>query len=222
MRVGDIDVAILSEINSVSRTSGWIADSTAKAAIFLENRNKNIRMNKTIYKGKGIITISCENMNVCSVYVPPRTERREFVAYLKSLALVVEYSKNKDLIIAGYFNSRHVDWDTVNNWKGNMLNKWMHEKRMYLLNNSGVPTCIRPQGSSTVDLTLAKGGAMEGITDWAVVTIESLSDHHVPITYTHRETSCVERNKYVKEYFTRWNINKFIIIVTYLRRPLRF
>lgn len=89
-----------------------------------------------------------------------------------------------------------------------MLNKWMHEKRMYLLNKAGVPTCIRPQGSSTVDLTLANGGAVEGITDWAVVAIESLSDHHVPITSTYRETSCVERNKYVKEYFTRWNINK--------------
>lgn len=72
-------------------------------------------MNKIIYKGKDVIVINCDNVNICSVYIFPQTERHEYVVFLKALELVIERSKNKDMIIAEDFNSRHISWDKANN-----------------------------------------------------------------------------------------------------------
>lgn len=54
----------------------------------------------------------------------------------------------------------------------------MAERDLKLCNVGGVPTCVRLQGSSVVDLTWALPSLLGRIIGWHVVAgFESLSDH---------------------------------------------
>ncbi|CAK9813933.1 Putative 115 kDa protein in type-1 retrotransposable element R1DM [Anthophora plagiata] len=55
---------------------------------------------------------------------------------------------------------------------------WAAEMELHLLNRGSVATCVRPQGSSIVDLSLASTAAVRRVTGWRVAEeVETLSDH---------------------------------------------
>lgn len=80
---------------------------------------------------------------------------------------------------------------------------------MRLINSVGVPTCVRPQGSSSVDLTWVSPGLVSRVDGWVVrVDLESLSDH-LYIDFRLRVGS--DRGKLVtmqRNLSKRWNIKK--------------
>lgn len=77
---------------------------------------------------------------------------------------------------------------------------------MRLVNVGDVPTCVRPQGSSIVDLTWASPELVTDVHDWRVRTdLESLSDHqYVMFSVGGGTGSYVPRGPTPK----RWNLKK--------------
>jgi len=83
------------------------------------------------------------------------------------------------IIVAGNFNARSPAWgDKRRNDRGNPLKMWMDGLGLQLLNRGS--TCVRPQGGSVVDITMAFPSAAQGA-GWRVVLDmreETLSDHY--------------------------------------------
>lgn len=83
------------------------------------------------------------------------------------------------VILGGDFNAKASLWGfRLTNKKGTLLIKWTVEKDLRIVNVGNKPTCVRPQGSSIVDLTWASPDLVPYIRNWQVEEeVESLSDH---------------------------------------------
>jgi len=68
--------------------------------------------------------------------------------------------------------------------RGIRLIKWAERNNLVLKNSGDSPTCVRPQGTSVVDLTWTTPNMVNRITNWTVEeSYLSLSDHNY-ITFT--------------------------------------
>lgn len=75
-----------------------------------------------------------------------------------------------------------------------------------LLNTGVTYTCIRPQGSSIIDLSWASSGLIERIEGWSVLEqMETLSDH-LYIVFTLKKSLTSNRGNVFNH--KRWNFNK--------------
>lgn len=110
-----------------------------------------------------------------------------------------------EVILAGDFNARSKLWgDKKTTDRGELLEQWVNRFDMRLMNEGNAPTCIRPQGTSIVDLTWVTAGLIEKVTEWKVLEDETLSDH-VCIVYklVVNIAGPLIRNKHEEE-FPRW------------------
>lgn len=68
--------------------------------------------------------------------------------------------------------------DATNDRRDVLLESWALELNLIILNQGSVPTCVRPQGSSVVDLTISSYWISQQVYEWHVTAdAESLSDH---------------------------------------------
>lgn len=83
----------------------------------------------------------------------------------------------------------------------------MSSKDFRLINEGSSPTCVRPQGTSVVDLTWATASIQPKIDNWKVLKDETYSDHKY-IYFTIKEESVynVKKKKY-----NRWKSSKMDI-----------
>ncbi|KAI4475443.1 hypothetical protein M0804_014306 [Polistes exclamans] len=91
-------------------------------------------------------------------------------------------------LVAGDFNARFPRWDPDGRGypRGELLCMWANRLNRSLGNQVGHPTCVRPQGSSVVDLTWGSPAASVRLSDGRVDEAESLSDHlYVIFKYRH-------------------------------------
>lgn len=93
------------------------------------------------------------------------------------------------------------------NARGYTLEKWIDEKRMIVLNDGETETCVRAQGSSMVDVTIATEKAASQIVEWKVDSeAETLSDHrYVRINVGEK---LVGKREYRGNIFPRWSITR--------------
>lgn len=87
-------------------------------------------------------------------------------------------SNKKKIIIGGDLNARAKLWDNTYNARGFILEEWVDRTDMMILNDGKMETCVRAQGSSRVDVTIATEAAAKEIREWEVdVETDTLSDH---------------------------------------------
>jgi len=127
----------------------------------------------------GIAVVDFGIIKIVSCYLSPNTDRADALEFYDHLSDIVD-SAQKSIIIAGDFNSKSPMWGSANtNWRGQLLEDWIAEKDLCIVNTGFSPTCVRPQGSSIVDITLCTPDIFSAISSWTVLEeIESLSDHN--------------------------------------------
>ncbi|KAI4486473.1 hypothetical protein M0804_005843 [Polistes exclamans] len=111
-------------------------------------------------------------------------------------------------LVAGDFNVRAPRWDPEGrrNLRGDLLCLWASRLDLHLSNQVGRPTCVRPQGSSVIDLTWGSPAARVRLTEWGVDEAESLSDHCcIRFQYRHEATG-VRSLRPQDKTFLRWNL----------------
>lgn len=112
------------------------------------------------------------------------------------------------VILCGDFNAKACPWgSTATDGKGFLLSSWAAERDLRIANIGNIPTCIRPQGSSIVDLIWMSPDLLPFMEDWRVMTdTEILSDHCYIYFYVGaaRQVLTFSRNK-----TRRWNLKKF-------------
>ncbi|XP_043498461.1 uncharacterized protein LOC122521786 [Polistes fuscatus] len=125
---------------------------------------------------------------VVSVYFPPSENINSFCRLLDELEELLGTFPALPALVAGDFNARFPRWDPEgrSNLKGELLCMWANRLNLSLGNQVGHPTCVRPQGSSVVDLTWGSPAASVRLSDWRVDEAESLSDHlYIIFKYGH-------------------------------------
>lgn len=83
------------------------------------------------------------------------------------------------VIVCGDFNSKSRLWGSrITDRRGMLVEDWAAELDLRILNTGNVPTCVRPQGVSIIDLSWATPSLKDMITNWKVLSeVPTLSDH---------------------------------------------
>ncbi|XP_017875216.1 uncharacterized protein LOC108622066 [Ceratina calcarata] len=183
---------------------GWIGADGNKAAIVVNT--KKISNVSTLFNENNIVAISADGNTFISVYFPPTEKRVDFEDRLKIIEKILRESKGTPVILGGDVNARSKLWgDVKTNLRGRIMEKWIQSHNLLVMNTGSTPTCVRPRGSSIVDITLANMLALQQISAWKVSDDESMSDHlYIQFRYT------LPTQAIAKPYaFPRWNNKTF-------------
>jgi hypothetical protein len=164
----------------------------------IQNYSKKLRILN--YRSfKGAIKIETQDTVVYNVYLSPNTcSLPDFEGQLLDIQMDMAGITQKLVIIAGDFNAKHPAWGgNKSNKKGTCLLEWITTMGLNILNEGDKPTCIRSNGSSHIDMTLANTKAAQKAT-WEVLDDESMSDHCFILTcLEERRCNGHQQNKYI-------------------------
>lgn len=196
----------VSEPNYVPNTNNWYTSEDKSAVIFTDPNYIKMRC-QIAKRGSRFIALQCGTYLIISVYAPPSLGLREFNSFLDELSDALSYRVDK-IILGGDFNAKANLWGSNNtNGKGLVLTRWAAERDLRITNTGNTPTCVRPQGSSIVDLTWTSPDLVQLVRDWRVrEDLESLSDH-LYISYSiHTDRPSLPLNRIT---FRKWNGKRF-------------
>ncbi|KAI4494173.1 hypothetical protein M0802_009207 [Mischocyttarus mexicanus] len=150
---------------------------TPSAAVLVSAR---VGQYSLLRRSEYFVAVRIHGCVVVSVYFPPSESLGEFEVLLEDLsALLEDQPWPSRVVVAGDFNARSDSWDPGcrENARGRLLAEWTSRSGLFLLNDKGHSTCVRPQGSSVVDLVWVTGIIRDRTTSCFVDDEESLSDH---------------------------------------------
>lgn len=210
-RETEVGIVLVSESNYISTTSNWYASKDGEAAIFVDPFHLRSKC-EVARIGSRFIALFYGPYLVISIYVPPSIDLREFNDLLDKLLEILFYHVSK-IILGGNFNSKASLWGSNStDRRGFLLSRWAAERDLRIANIGEKPTCIRPQGSSIVDLTWISSDLSQLVRDWRVEEeVESLSDYLYISFDIHIGKSSVPPDRMLPR---KWNCKRF------LRRPL--
>lgn len=178
MKEEKVDIAMVTEPVHIPDRN-WICSKNKGAAIHWST-NVKLRI-KEIFKGEEFVATEVKDMVLISCYISPKASVKEFVEVLRRIDSNVKMLDfGKQVIMCGDFNAYSTLWGSkLTNGKGDRLVRWMDVNNFIVVNKGDLPTCIRPQGVSYIDLTLATPIAAKKVRDWKVEAGKlSLSDHN--------------------------------------------
>ncbi|KAB0804865.1 hypothetical protein PPYR_01835 [Photinus pyralis] len=124
---------------------------------------------------------SLDGACIVSTYISPNATMEHFEKTLDDITGVID--RHADTIITGDFNAKNVMWGGMaNDERGWKLAEWTHQGGLIVLNDGKKPTCIRYNGVSYIDLTIATPAIAKKMRKWEVLEDEVLSDHNVIYT----------------------------------------
>lgn len=174
-----VDLCIIAEPARRPDSIDWIASRNGLAAIFCLNLDLFAPAGR-FRSGEHFVAANLRGLLIVSCYISPNTNRNSYIDFLDDLESAM-IGTNGSIILAGDFNAHSVLWGSrLNSGKGNLLREWSAGRDLRLANRGNVPTCVRPQGSSCVDLTWASADLIGQIIGWKVLAgVETLSDHEL-------------------------------------------
>lgn len=181
------DICLISEPNTqrTRNDSRIYTDKRTDTAIWWTGNNRNMTIRDTGC-GEGFSWLEIDQVAVLySCYFSPNRPEEEFNHFLGELTASIDTQTNKHIIITGDFNATSRTWGGKHTLaRGHRLEEWMAQVDYYLVNHGMIPTFVRRNQESFIDLTLASGPAFSTVSNWQVEEDEvSLSDHRY-ITFT--------------------------------------
>lgn len=157
--------------------TNWFTSDSKRAAIFCNNAalRKDIQF---VASSGDWVSVRYKNIVIISCYLSPNEGMTKFKHSLKSMKDIIKKNPER-ILICGDFNARSISWAcNTGDARGALLEAWISELGLIVLNQGRVPTCVRPQGSSVVDLSVSSSWVSRCIGDWRVEdAVETLSDH---------------------------------------------
>ncbi|KAL0821003.1 hypothetical protein ABMA28_005652 [Loxostege sticticalis] len=148
-----LDISLVSEPYFVpSDREDWIADAKGLSAIIAPG-----------------LPLECRGILLVAVYLPPRRSAAAVEAGLDRLSAVLRQS-SLPALIGGDFNAKSTAWgEDATDTRGELVLEWATASGLVVLNVGRVPTCVRPQGESIVDLTFASPSLASRVSGWQVL-----------------------------------------------------
>lgn len=183
-----VNVAVVSEPYWIpTNRENWASDRLGLVAIIVSG---GLQLEKKV-KGDGYVITKCGEILLVGIYCPPNATAATLEASLDRLSADLQRFTLPTLI-CGDFNAKSPAWGSrVSDVRGDIIVlEWATALGLAILNRGTVPTCVRPQGKSRVDITFASPAVASRVSGWTVrAEAESLSEHRY-ITFqvadTHR------------------------------------
>lgn len=152
-REKDIDVTIMCEPNiKITREKGHIIDNRNDVSVHIRNKNIGIT---NVERNEGYIKIEMTALDMYCCYFSPNRPFQSFKVYIDEIMEVVK-AKDKDAIILGDLNSKSAYWGSqVTDNRGRLLEEWIAEMDLVVINTGLRPTFERGTSASYIDVTLA-------------------------------------------------------------------
>lgn len=169
------DVIIMAEPNrkKVLQTH-WVVDTRADVAINIINKNVTVHQTGC---SEGIVWIETESIVIYGCYISPNVDREEFSNYIAMLRADMKKHR-KDIVVGGDFNAKSYMWGSkTEDKRGEILVEWLMEEDLVIHNQGDVPTFVRGDSTSYIDLTFSTRGIAKQIRNWRVIEEENLSLH---------------------------------------------
>lgn len=186
IREEDVALCVVSEVPRIRNPSSqWVLSTDELAGIYHRPEiTRRLMTSGTCFPGIAVADIG--TITVISCYLSPNMDRSDTLEFFDNLSDAMDMV-TKPAIVAGDWNAKSPMWgSTSSNWRGRLLENWISERDLCILNTGSTPTCVRPQGSSTIDVTLCTSGMFSYIHSWNVLTdTVSLSDHYYISYETH-------------------------------------
>ncbi|XP_046735014.1 uncharacterized protein LOC124404723 [Diprion similis] len=200
----DADILIRCESYRVRRTKDWITNETETAAIWVRGTARA----RTAARGVGddYVWARVGAVTYVSVYLTPNCAAAEFVA---KVALLEDGLRDLagDLVVAGDFNARVIEWGmTETNRRGRLLLEMTARLDLVVANTGNVPTYRRPGfGDSIPDVTMTTDKILPRVGRWRVLEGYTASDHQYIVFEVAGETTTTRTRI---QHPPRWNIDK--------------
>ncbi|KAJ3661622.1 hypothetical protein Zmor_006010 [Zophobas morio] len=193
-------IAISKPNNRIVSQGNWFIDETQDTAIQIIDKPIG-----KIGKGKGFMYVEIEQIIIYSCYISPNLQIPTFESYLETLGNDLKKHK-KHLVLTGDFNAKSPEWGSkTRDRRGKIMEEWIVERKLVIINKGDTPTIVRKTGKSWVDLTLSTENIAKSIENWQVEETESGSDHQY-ITFDIKGIK--GKNDYKNKVTTkrRWNL----------------
>lgn len=132
----------------------------------------------------------------------------DFEEMLHEIRMIVTREKN-NIVLCGNFNAKSPLWSSkIEDARGKDLIETVNMFDLRLINKGSVATCVRPQGSSIVDITWSTSDIHSIICNWKVEDDDiSLSDHrYITFAVNESEVAVDSANNYKR---IAWSFKKF-------------
>lgn len=172
----NIDLAVAAEPYYVPPQPHWAGDHNNSVVIITRPGSPPMTVRE---RGSGYVVVKWRELVVMGTYFSPNKTLAEFEAHLDVLNSAVRRSHPDPVFVLGDLNARSQHWgDICTKPRGTALEEWAVEVGLLFLNEGMVPTCVRHQGSSRVDVSLSSPSIAHKVQQWRVIEdVETLSDH---------------------------------------------
>lgn len=163
-------LCLVSEPAGIPTSPRWLASENKLSAVYILGGEANMPGLVTLYRrGVRCVAVSFRRVIFISRYISPNASLVEYWAFLDEVTDIIVSAQNRDILLVGDFNAHSFHWGSNNtSRKGELLGNWAAGLDLHLVNIGNVPTCVRRQGSSVVDLTWASAGLLGRIGNWKV------------------------------------------------------
>jgi len=160
----NIGILLVSEPNYVPVAPSWFSSKDGSAAIYCDAKITRMRC-RLASQGTKYVAIHCEAYLIISIYISSNLGLRDYNASLDELSIALGNRTN--LIILGDFNAKSSLWGSAyTDGRGFLLTSWTAERDLRVLNTGNTPTCVRPQGSSIIDISWSSPDLLPFVSAW--------------------------------------------------------
>lgn len=162
----NIELAIVAEPYRVLNHPNWIGDTQGMAAIIWRGTSGSF---KKLESGRGFAAARWGDATIILCYFSPNKSMASFEKFLARVEECLARSGEHPTTIAGDFNAKSGAWGSRRtDARGEILSEWMDSLNLVPLNRGTVSTCVRWQGESVVNVTLASPIMARRISKWRV------------------------------------------------------
>lgn len=176
-----VGFVLVSEPRHIPDSPLWFSSLDQKSAVYWQPEHAPAPC-RLMHKGEGFVAIGCRDYIIVSCYISPSSGLSSFEEFLEELEDCLRQCKSINskakILLGGDFNAKSPLWGSNRkNRRGDILEEWAATMDLRVLNAGGAATCVRPQGSSIVDLTWISPNLARADVKWQVLDEESMSDH---------------------------------------------
>lgn len=171
-----IDIAIISEQYRNLDSPLWINSIDSTAAIYA--RGSSASGPTPIARANGFCGVTIGSLHVYSCYFSTNADFEDYTRSIDRLRDVVALYSGNDIILAGDFNAKAVEWGSaLTDSRGVVLSEMAASIDVFPANTGSKWTMRRWNEGSVVDVTFVTASLLRRVSDWQVLEDETLSDH---------------------------------------------
>lgn len=198
-------IIFVSEPNkSLVNNPGWYVDKDFDGAIKVTDRSLPVRRWGS---GHGYVYITIAETVMVSCYFSPNISFQEYEKKLNEMdeGIFRQKRKQQKILITGDFNAKAAEWGEKTDPKGTLILEWMAQRNLVSHTKGDVPTFVRGNSRSTLDLTITSMNMVDNLGPVIVEDTENLSDHQYVTFAIHTNQTEIERTAISGR---KWNANK--------------